>query len=77
MSKPCALFSPAVTRAVFVVGLVAASFTAGAMWGRTDEAPAALAITALPVVPSAQQAAAMHPRVPPLGDNFDDAPPTF
>lgn len=71
------LFSPAATRAAFVICLAAASFAAGAMWARSDEAPAPVAIAALPVVPSAEQAAAMTPSVPALRDNFDDAPPTF
>jgi hypothetical protein len=71
------LLSPATARAGLMVFLAAASFTAGALWAGTDETPAPLAMAALPVVPTAEQAQAMNPRVPPLNDNFADAPPTF
>lgn len=78
MSNPLpSLFPAASKRVAFMVCLAVASFTAGAMWGRSDAPPARVAASALPVVPSAEQAAAMNPRVPDLGDSLDDVPPSF
>jgi hypothetical protein len=78
MCNLCSLvFSPAASRAAFLACLSAASFTAGAMWARSGESPAPVALAELPVVPSADQAAAMTPRPPAFSDDFDDPPPTF